>query len=761
MMVFIFLIMPRSSVFLMGLLDSLLLIIIVFPLMYLYIHRPMILEIKEHKLAEDRLSLQGQIIETMEEGVFLIRASDGMIVYANPKFEIMYGYEKDELIGKHISVIYAPAEKNPQDVAEYLIRILKETGIWSAEVHNKKKDGTTFWCYANVSTFEHPEYGKVWIAAHTDITKTRMFSEELRLSEERFRSMMRSAFDAIIIVDGKGNIILWNTGAKNMFGYSEQEAFGKPFTMLLPEKFRSSCTNNLDIATGKTNIMRKILELQGLKKDGIEFPIELTLATWEVGKERFYSGIIRDITQRKMMDDKLKEVELRYRTLFERSPDGVIIIDPKTMLPLMFNDAACKQLGYTREEFSLMHISDYETKETPERTKARIEKILREGRDDFETKHRTKIGEIRDVLVTVQTIKLSGGTVLNVIFRDITERKRAEEKLRESEDRYRRLVDFATFGIAIHSDRKFVYANPAALKMLGASKPEDIIGKTVLEIVPPEYHDLVRERIAKQEKGEVAHLIEEKVVKLDGTVIDVELISIPFIYEGKLAMYGVFQDISNRKKAQEEIKKSLREKEILLREIHHRVKNNMQIISSLLNLQSGYVEEEKYRDMLKESQARILSMALIHENLYQSRDITKIELNDYIRDLVNNLFQSYATSENKIKFNKQIEKVSLGIDSAMSCGLIINELVSNSLKHAFPDAAEGEINIAFRQTDENTFELIVSDNGIGLPDNLDLQKIGSMGLFLVKMLVEDQLEGEISLDRSRGTKFSITFKGGH
>ncbi|MCZ7401795.1 MAG: PAS domain S-box protein [Candidatus Methanoperedens sp.] len=471
---------------------------------------------------------------------------------------------------------------------------------------------------------------------------------------------------------------------------------------------------------------------------------------------------VKSLLRIKQYLEDLEESKNRYIKLYDFAPVGYFSFTRDGLIREV-NLTGGVLLGLARQELMKCEFRSFVTPEDINLWDRHISNALNNS-DKQSCELTLKRVDGSTLFVRMNSIRMETGNgtpeILSAIT-DITQRKLIENSLKESEDRYRQLVDFATFGIVIHSDHKIVYVNRAAIKMLGATKPEDLIGKPVLEIVPPEYHDLVRERIHKQEIGEIAPLMEEKFVKLDGTIIDVELLSIPFIYKGKQAMYGVFQDISDRKKAQEEIKKSLQEKEILLREIHHRVKNNMQIISSLLNLQSGYVEEEKYCNMLKECQTRILSMSLIHENLYQSGDFTRIELNDYIRDLVNNLFQSYATSESKIKINTNIETVSLGIDSAMPCGLIINELVSNSLKHAFPDGANGEINIAFLQKDENMFELIVSDNGIGIREDLDLQKIESMGLFLVKMLVEDQLEGEISLDRSKGTKFTIRFKRGN
>jgi len=207
----------------------------------------------------------------------------------------------------------------------------------------------------------------------------------------------------------------------------------------------------------------------------------------------------------------------------------------------------------------------------------------------------------------------------------------------------------------------------------------------------------------------------------------------------------------------EERTRAEKEKEVLLREIHHRVKNNMQVISSLLRLQSGIIEDKKSVEMLKESQARIRSMALVHEKLYESEDLTNIDFNEYIEQLVQTLFRSYAVNGEKIRLKLNIKRVMLNIDKAIPCGLIVNELILNSFKHAFADGDQGEIEVSLLCINENEVELTVSDNGIGVPEGIDFNNSGSLGLKLVNILT-DQIDGKLDLDQSKGTKFQIRFK---
>ncbi|MEK6766091.1 MAG: ammonium transporter [Planctomycetota bacterium] len=234
----------------------------------------------------------------------------------------------------------------------------------------------------------------------------------------------------------------------------------------------------------------------------------------------------------------------------------------------------------------------------------------------------------------------------------------------------------------------------------------------------------------------------------------------PFTEVGQIAeRYNIVMDALQKATARTEA--SLEEKEVLLREIHHRVKNNMQVISSLLRLQSRNVRDEQQIEMLKESQNRIKAMALIHEKLYRSKDLANINFNDYIKNLVNDLFLSYKVSTSKVSLKMNIEAVSFGIDTAIPCGLIVNELVSNSLKYAFPKGKDGEIKISLRKIVDlksDMYELTVSDNGAGIPRDLDIRKTESLGLRLITNLAENQLQGKVELNRNEGTEFQIKFK---
>ena len=231
----------------------------------------------------------------------------------------------------------------------------------------------------------------------------------------------------------------------------------------------------------------------------------------------------------------------------------------------------------------------------------------------------------------------------------------------------------------------------------------------------------------------------------------------PFTEVGQIAEhYNWVMDALQKEAARTE--SSLKEKEMLLREIHHRVKNNLQVISSLISLQSRYRKDDQAIEMAKESQNRIKVMALIHEKLYRSKDFANVEFNDYIKNLVNGLFTSYKVSSSRIVLKMDIENISLGIDTAINSGLIVNELVTNCLKHAFPEGRDGEIRISLCTLNDGEMELVVSDNGVGMPESLDIKKAESLGLRLITNLTERSLHGRVNINRENGTEFRIIFK---
>jgi PAS domain S-box-containing protein len=247
-------------------------------------------------------------------------------------------------------------------------------------------------------------------------------------------------------------------------------------------------------------------------------------------------------------------------------------------------------------------------------------------------------------------------------------------------------------------------------------------------------------------------------VHKDGAIVDVMLDCDATVDDaGRRISLSVVRDVTEQKRAEQQLKTSLQEKEVLLKEIHHRVKNNMQVISSLLSLQATYITDDQVRNIFSESRDRVKSMALIHEKLYNSENLARINFSEYTRSLAAGIFRSYNTSPRRVRLEVAIDNLFFGVDTAIPCGLILNELITNCLKHAFPEGRNGIVRISLAAEGEGGFNLVVGDDGVGFPAGLDFRTVESLGLRLVNMLVS-QLRGTIDLLPGPGTVFSIIIR---
>ncbi len=351
-------------------------------------------------------------------------------------------------------------------------------------------------------------------------------------------------------------------------------------------------------------------------------------------------------------------------------------------------------------------------------------------------------------------IRLSG------IVQDITERKRSEQVIHDSEERYRSLFNTMTEGCALHEivfdengrpcDYRFLDMNPAFERLTGL-KREDLIGNTQRQVLPTE-DPFWFETYCK--------------VALTGESIHLEHYSPPLQRHYEVYAYCpapgqfavVFMDITERKRNEEQIQKSLAEKETLLRELYHRTKNNMAVIISLLELQAGYVGDERLQKEFVEAQNRIRSMALVHEKLYETRDLSHINLKEYINDLISLIGNSYNISSTQISVSVEIDDVFVLIDTAIPCGLIVNELISNAIKYAFPNEETGQISIQLYRTADGEINIKIADNGVGVHQDFDFRRDGHLGIQNIFILTENQLQGQVTFDTKQGVACHIQFR---
>jgi len=356
---------------------------------------------------------------------------------------------------------------------------------------------------------------------------------------------------------------------------------------------------------------------------------------------------------------------------------------------------------------------------------------------------------------------IDGRFVRMEIATNITRRKKMEENLRKTSEILENVFSTSTFLIAyMDTDFNFIRVNKRYAEADNRT-PEYFIGKNHFDLYPDAKNKAIFLQVI--ETGEPYSICtkpfiyrnhpERGVTYWDWSVFPVKNL------DGRVEALELFLvNVTERKKAEEQIMHSLKEKEILLREIYHRTKNNMGVICSLLTLESANTQDKKVQQKYNVIQQRIRSMALVHEKLYQSKDLSYIHLDDYIKDLINALLKSYKIISNRISLKFDTDKVNLSFDAAIPCGLIINEIVTNSLKHAFPDNTRGEIHVALHLTSDNLIELVICDNGIGLPKGSNFRKANTLGLQLIVGLAEKQLGGRLEKINTKGTGFKLRFK---
>jgi PAS domain S-box-containing protein len=357
---------------------------------------------------------------------------------------------------------------------------------------------------------------------------------------------------------------------------------------------------------------------------------------------------------------------------------------------------------------------------------------------------------------------------LELRLHNLRHHRSAEQSLLDSENRYRQVLENLRVGVVVHApDTRIALANPRALELLGLTA-EQALGTKALD---PQWYFLQEDgRRMPVEEYPVNRVLRDRAVLRDAVagihrpggdgLVWVSVVGFPLFRDsGELESVVVtFIDITERRAAEESLKRSLIEKEVLLREIHHRVKNNLQVISSLLSLQANKADSGQATDVLRESVQRVRSMALVHEKLYESGDLANVDLGEYIEVVTREFTDVTGASERRIRIDTDVEVVPLAVDQAVPCGLIVSELLSNALKHAFPDGRPGTIRVSIRSSDHREVQLQVADDGVGLPPGAAVDDPDSLGLWLVKALAT-QLDGRAEFERPSdgGTVVRVTF----
>lgn len=607
-------------------------------------------------------------------------------------------------------------------------------------------------------------------------------SNNIRLDENstRYQHLIENLPVGVLIYN-KGRIEYCNPHALRLLGIEEKKMVGlQPVDFLHP-----SYNNEFDllisgISSGKEpgfielKIVRSgttsLLDVEAsgsLLDDGsIQLLIHDVSTRKQLAREQLRAQIAEETNlqlQREIIDRTKAEKELRQaqqyaRSIIDSSLDMIVATDIDYKIN-DFNSAAEATFGYTREEVIGEHLSILFSDE--QEMKKVIQRITENGSLANEIINRKKDGTFFISFLSASVLKNEKGEIVGAmgVSRDITALKKAEEELRLSEERHRAIYDQAYIGIArIAKMGRFLLVNERLCDMLDFTA-EELYRKTFYELAVP---DEVEESLVDWDQllsGKIKNFSREQTyMRKDGQLLsaNVTVSLVRDTNDSPNYFVAVFEDITERKEYERQLEESLKEKEVLLKEVHHRVKNNMQVISSILNLQSSYIEDETALGILRESQDRIKSMSFVHESLYQSNTLSEVNFAEYIQNITRNLYHSYSRPEGGIELRFDLESIYLNLDTSIPCGLIINEVVSNSLKYAFVGRERGIIELGFTKLSDGKLKLIISDDGIGLPDNFDIENAESLGLQLVTTLVT-QVSGDLEIDNSKGTRFTIIF----
>ncbi len=641
-----------------------------------------------------------------------------------------------------------------------------------------------------------------------DVTESEEYKKALKISGKKFKDIFENAVEGIYQTTPEGTYLSVNPAFAHIYGFKSPEQMMEKVTDIQKQLY---------VHEEDRVLIKRLLETKGeVKNFEAEFYHQNGGNIWvlinsrvirdENGKIKYYEGTVIDITKLKEAEKTLTQSEEKYRSVLEQSYNGVVLSDDEGKI-IEWNKSMEIISGMSKDQVFGKYLDEIILQSIPQevkdlagsRMKSDISKVFQTKKvpkslAKLEYTMQRPDGQERHIETVNFPIKTVGKFFLCTITRDISREKISEAETKEHLKKLtilNKVINTANNASNIQNLLKDVLNS--TIDLLGFDSGgiyllNEETGFTELayyENLPKPFLKKITKLKADEEPYSIIYqdgqpLYDYMEIKpVIGSISGFKSVAaLPLFSAGKVI--GSLNVASNKKSeisdlekdilesigmetgtviakmyTEAAIKDSLAEKEVLLKEIHHRVKNNMQIISSLLNLQLQHVHQDEAVNVLRDSQSRVKSMAMVHEKLYQSPNLTKIDFADYVQKLVYDIFYSYGIKEGEIEIDLDIGDIKMGIDSAIPCGLIINELVTNSFKYAFPNGT-GTMRVALKSF-QDVMELKVSDNGVGLPEDFDPESTETLGLQLVANLVK-QLDGELKINRDKGTQFIITFR---
>ncbi len=777
--------------------------------------RGVIIDLSERKQAEKALRESEELFRTLfnnaSDAIYLHEmqpdGKPGQYIMVNDIACTRLGYSRGELL--QMSPFDVVSVAHTRSMAE-ISREIRKTGQATFDAVHRKKDGGEFAVEVNSHLFEL-QGRQVSLSIARDITERKQMEDAIRASEQRLHAIIDGSAIPLFVISQNHEVIYWNRSLSRYTGIAEADMRGTKETwkafyamprpviadllidnnlVALDEWYQGKCTESKH-TPGAFEITEFF---PTIGKNGTWLHCTAIVIRDERGDVIGALETLEDVTEQRKAEEELTGSETYLKTIFNSVQTALVIIEPDTHRIFDLNPAAERLIGAGRGELigkpcqqgfcpvkeGRCPVTDlnlrFENTEqiliTVSGTKVPVTKTivpvtitgkhyLLENILDITDRKRAEDAMQKAYFELEQKVQERTSELSRLtgdLRSEIVERNRVMEALRISEEKYRSLVE-QTNDLIFHidTDGLITYISPNIHAILGF-RDTDVIKKSptlfMTEASRPAFARLHEHNISQ--KTAVSG-IELSFVDAGGQVHVFEINGTPHTDSSGsfIGFSGIARDITYKKALQDEISASLQEKEILLKEIHHRVKNNMQVISSLLNLQAKMVKDEKSRDAIKESQNRVMSIALVHEKLYKSKSLAQIDYSEYIRKVAQNLLDSYNILPDKVELAVEADEIVLPISKAIPVSLIVNELLSNSLKYAFPGDRKGTVGIIFKKEGDRHL-LTVWDNGVGLPAGFAWDKTETLGLQLVTSLV-GQLAGTIEFAGDNGCKFRIAF----
>ncbi len=670
----------------------------------------------------------------------------GAIIDVNQQLLRTGGYTKEELLGKTaVELGWA----TPMSRERLLTAFHEHGSITGFERSFVCKDGTTI--PVLFTEFPIEVDGQLQIVSIAqDIRARRQAEEALRRSEELLRTIIDIAPIGLSVIDQNGRLVLMNSRASSLLEITKEGVDAGQYQGRRYVRADGSPMPPGEYASNRARAEGRAIsdvEIGVIKEDGQQIWALTHAAPLPDG------GVVlavQDIGDRKRAEEELRLYAGKLELIFHKAPFAIGLLRLSDSIIVDVNDAFVRLFGYSREEAIGKTTIELGLRPHPE-TRAALLAGLRGGSGiiDAEMTLQTRSGELRTVLINMSTLEMAEEKFYLATGEDITQRKLAAEALKASEAKYQDLFDHSPdmyLTIDLTQDH-IVDCNETTLQLLGYGKSE-LLGQPVAGILADSHaaewrgrlHAEFRQRGSLQ--NERARLACKSGGYLDVSVSGTAILDAAgFAHRGRL----VFRDITDRLRAEEALRAQLtQDKETVLRELAHRTKNNMLVIRSMLSLHGLRTSNPEVQRLVNDVDSKILAMALVHQKLYESRNLSRIDLGDYLRDLAAALVSGYSLIPGQVKISTEAEAMVCLIDHAVPCGLVVTELVSNAFKHAFPRGRRGEISITLARLATNRVALRVADNGIGPPAAFDPRRTSMLGLRTVFMIVEHQLKGAVS-----------------